>query len=138
MTTRPKRLSPEELQAAREKLAAQSEKDNAALTDQIVFEAQRDELAYKLIRDARAETPRRHLSLGDAQQLAAERLQAARTALAEPGAPVLDVAPQIVVADSTPTDVPPPVIDVAAESVPDAPAGAPAAEAAPDGRRRKK
>jgi hypothetical protein len=61
-----------DLTAAREALAANAAADDNALTDQILFEARRDELAYKLIQEARA--AKTNLSFGDAQAQATEQL----------------------------------------------------------------
>lgn len=78
-------LTNAELAQARAALQATADQDNQELTDTILFEAQRDELAYSLIRQARGETPRRHLSFGDAQALATDQL---RKAPADPVQPL--------------------------------------------------
>lgn len=129
MTT-PKRLTPEQLAAARQQLETQAAQDNAALTDQIVFEAKRDELAYELIRQAAAEIPKRRLAFGDAQKLAAEQLKAAESA-----------APAVTVAPEAPAPEAPAVAEVPAEAAPAAspePVFDDTEHAAPEAKKRRR
>jgi hypothetical protein len=67
-----------DLTAARKALEAAASADEQALTDQILFEAKRDELAYTLIQEARATGT--HLSFGDAQAAATVQLTKAAPA----------------------------------------------------------
>ncbi|CAN5545263.1 hypothetical protein BH09VER1_BH09VER1_24570 [soil metagenome] len=103
---KPAPLTEAQLAEARKALQTAAQADDKVITDQILFEGKRDELAYKLISEGHQQDPKVHLSFGDAQKLATAQLE--KLAEAEKSAPGSSPEAAAVTTPAAPSEAPAP------------------------------